>query len=74
MSQEEGGNYPDIPCTNIAYWDKRCGEFFEEKENFEKTYYKFISKIETYKPREYILEYLTPKKCADNFVKLINSF
>lgn len=74
MSQEEGGNYPDIPCTNIAYWDKRCGEFFEEKENFEEIYYKFINKLETYKPRKYILEYLTPKKCGENFVKLINSF
>ena len=74
MSQEEGSNFPDIPCTNIQYWDKRCGEFFEEKENFEETYYKFINKLETYKPREYILENLSPKKCAENFVKLINSF
>ena len=74
MSQEEGANYPDIPCTNIQYWDKRCGEYFIEKENFEETYYKFINKIGTYKPREYILDNLTPKKCADNFVKLINNF
>lgn len=27
MSQEHGSNYPNIPCTNIAYWDERCGEF-----------------------------------------------
>lgn len=74
MSQEEGSNFPNFPCTNIAYWDKRCGEFFEEKENFEETYNKFINKIETYKPREYVLENLSPKKCGENFIKLINSF
>lgn len=74
MSQEEGANYTDIPCTNISYWDKRCGEFFEEREQFEEIYYKFINKIDTYKPREYILENLSPEKCAENFVKLINSF
>ena len=74
MSQEEGANYLDIPCTNIAYWDERCGEYFNKKEDFEKTYNKFISKLETYKPREYILENLTPKKCGERFIELINSF
>jgi hypothetical protein len=74
MSQEEGANYKDIPCTNISYWDERCGEFFEEKDNFEKTYNNFINKINIYKPREYILENLTPKKCGENFIKLINDF
>lgn len=74
MSQEEGANYPNIQCTNISYWDERCGEFFEEKEEFTETYNKFINKIETYKPREYILENLSPKKCGENFKKLINDF
>jgi hypothetical protein len=74
MSQEYGYNYPDISASVIPYWDKRCGEFFVEKENFEEIYYKFIDKIETYKPREYILENLSPKKCGEYFIKLINSF
>jgi len=74
MSQEYGCNYPDIPGTVIPYWDNRCGEYFKEKENFEKTYYKFINKLDTYKPREYILENLSPKKCGERFIKLINSF
>jgi len=74
MSQEHGSRYENIPCTNITYWDERCGEFFEDKEQFTETYIKFINKIETYKPRDYILENLSPKKCAENFVKLINSF
>ena len=74
MSQEYGYNYPDIPATVIPYWDKRCGEYFKEKENFEETYYKFINKLDTYKPREYILENLSPEKCGERFIKLINSF
>jgi len=74
MSQEEGSNFPNIPCTNISYWDERCGEYFEEKEYFIETYNKFINKIESYKPREYILENLSPKKCGERFIELINSF
>lgn len=74
MSQEYGYNYPDIPATVIPYWDKRCGEYFKEKEIFEETYYKFINKLDTYKPREYILENLSPEKCGERFIKLINSF
>ena len=74
MSQEYGYNYPDIPATVIPYWDNRCGEYFYKKEDFEKTYNKFISKLETYKPREYILENLSPEKCGERFIKLINDF
>lgn len=74
MSQEYGYNYPNIPATVIPYWDKRCGEFFDEKEKFEETYYRFINNIKNYKPREYILENLSPEKCGENFIKLINNF
>ena len=74
MSQEEGGNYSNIPCTNIEYWDERCGEFFYREEEFEEAYNKFMSKIDTYKPREYILEHLSPEKCSKRFVELINSY
>lgn len=74
MSQEEGANYPNIPCSNISYWDERCGEFFYREEEFEDTYNKFMSKIDTYKPREYILEHLSPEKCSERFVDLINSY
>lgn len=74
MSQEEGANYPNIPCSNIAYWDERCGEFFYREEEFEDTYNKFMSKIDTYNPREYILEHLSPEKCSERLVELINSY
>lgn len=73
MSQEEGYNYPDIPANVIPYWDERCGEFFYREEEFEEAYNKFMSKIDTYKPREYILEHLSPEKCSELFLELINN-
>jgi len=74
MSQEYGYNYPDIPATVIPYWDARCGEFFYNKEDLETTYNKFLNKLETYRPRDYVIENLSPQKCGERFIELINSF
>ena len=74
MSQEHDSNYPNIPCTNIAYWDERCGEYFYKVEEFEPSYNEFITKLESYKPREYIVENLSPQKCGERFIELVNSF
>ena len=71
MNQEEGINYPDIPATSIPYWDNRCGESFYNKEEFEEKYNEFTSKLDTYKPREFVLDKLGIDKCANNFKKLI---
>ena len=74
MSQEYGYNYPDIPGTVIPYWDERCGEFFYKVEELETTYNKFITKLETYNPRAYIMENLSPQKCGERFIELVASF
>jgi len=73
MSQEYGSRYTDIPCSSIPYWDVRCGEFFYEKEEFEKTFDIFIHKLETYQPRQYVLEELSVNKCSDNLINLIGN-
>jgi hypothetical protein len=72
MNQEEGISYPNIPATSIPYWDNRCGSFFYKKEEFEEKYNEFITKLETYKPREFVLENLSVEKCAVNFKKLFS--
>ena len=72
MSQEYGGKYPNYPCNSIAYWDKRCGEFFFEQKDFPSTFELFLSKIDTYQPRQYILENLSVEKCAERWVDLTN--
>ena len=71
MNQETGVNYPNIPATSIPYWDNRCGEYFYIRENLEKIFNKFINNINSYNPREFILETLTTQKCSINFNNLI---
>jgi hypothetical protein len=71
MNQEEGANYDDIPATTISYWNEECGEYFYNAEELESTYAKFLSNLEKYQPRKYILENLSLEKCAERFVKLI---
>ena len=73
MSQEVGGNYNNIPCTTIPYWDERCGEYFYEETELETTFHIFTNKLDTYKPREYIHENLSVDVCFDNFNKLYES-
>ena len=72
MSQEQGYNYPNIPCTTIPYWSDKCGEIFYEKEEFECKYNEFINKLETYEPRQYILENLSLEKCSNNLINLLD--
>lgn len=70
MSQEVGGNYNNIPCTTIPYWDERCGEYFYEESELEQTFHIFTNKLETYKPREYIHENLSVDVCFEKFAML----
>ena len=72
MNQEEGYNYPEISGTVIPYFDKRCGEYFYKEDEFVEKYNKFISKLSTYKPREFVLENLSVEVCGERLKKLIN--
>jgi hypothetical protein len=71
MKQEYGSSYDDIPATTIPYWDERCGEYFHNPTEVEDKFDIFISKIDTYKPREYIVENLSIEKCEEKLIKLI---
>lgn len=73
MNQEYGSRYEPIPCTSVPYWDERCGEIFYKQEEYGPKFDEFISKLDTYKPREYILENLSVEKCAERFKNLISS-
>ena len=71
MNQEMGQNYPSIPATSIPYWDNRCGEYFYDLNDLEKTFNKFINNLDTYKPREYILENISIEKCEEKLLSLL---
>jgi hypothetical protein len=73
MNQEYGYAYDDIPGTAIPYWDSRCGESFYTINELENSFNIFLSKLESYKPREYVIENLSFKKCDEKLTDLINS-
>jgi glycosyltransferase involved in cell wall biosynthesis len=72
LNQEFGSRYDNIPATSIPYWDNRCGEHFTNANELPNVFAKFITNLNNYKPREYILENLSFDKCEEKFIKLIN--
>ena len=72
MNQEEGNNYPDYKGTCIPYWDSTCGEYFYDESELKATFDLFISKMNTYTPREYILNHLSPEVCEKAFVSVFS--
>jgi hypothetical protein len=73
MNQEYGSNYSDIPATTISYWDERCGEYFYNENEFENIYNLFIHKLDTYKPREFVLENLSIESCENKLINFIEN-
>ena len=72
LNQEVGCNYANLPATTIGYWDERCGEYFYEAKELEKTFELFMGKLQTYRPREFILEQLSVEPCAKRFMELVS--
>lgn len=60
-------------ATTIPYWDKRCGMFFYTEEELEETFNLFISNLDNFKPREYVLENLSYQACKEKWDNLIKS-
>jgi len=73
MNQECGYSYSNIPATTVPYWDERCGEVFYQYHELEKTYNLFISKLEMYKPREFILENLSVEICENKLIHFVKN-
>jgi hypothetical protein len=72
MNQEYRSRYSDIPATTIPYWDERCGEFFYNANDLEDKFQLFVSKLDQYKPRDFIFENLSIEKCEDKLFEVIN--
>ena len=58
--------------SSIPYWDERCGEFFYDASELKKTFELFISKINTYKPREFIIQNLSQESCSEKWNHLLS--
>lgn len=59
--------------STVPYWDDRCGEYFYTVDELEKTFDKFIGKIDTYKSREYVLENVSMEACYKKWDNLLTS-
>jgi len=59
------------PVSSVPYWDRRCGIKFTGLENFENSLKIFLENLESFKPREYIMENLTLEKCAERYVQIV---
>lgn len=74
MADEYNSNYPrHFAATTTPYWDERCGEQFFNVNEFDAKFRLFLSKLDTYKPREYILENLSFAKCEERFIETVNN-
>jgi len=71
MNQEYGQHYSDIPATTIPYWDERCGEYFYDMTDFQEKSRKFFNNLDTYFPREYVLENLSSSVCEKRFIDMV---
>ena len=73
MSQEYGSNYSNYEATTIPYWSEECGEYFYEQHEFEDKFNLFMSKLDTYESRKFILEKLSIEVCEQKLINLIKS-
>ena len=57
----------DFLATSAPYFDDRCGIKHSDLSRFDE----FLDRINEFSPREYILENLTLKKCASEYLSLL---
>ena len=68
--------YPDKvqyqPVSSVPYWDDRCGLKFMNFEDFEEKLVAFLGflKINSFNPRQYILENLSLEICAQKYLDI----
>lgn len=79
MDQEIGSNrnkYKGLYGETIPYWDKSCGEFFYDKNEFENSFKIFIDNLDNYNPRQFVKNVLsneiTLKKWEEFLVNIDN--
>jgi len=71
MNQEYGQHYANVPATTISHWDDSCGEVFYDVNEFGEKINLFLSNLNTYKPREFILEKLSMDVCEQQLINII---
>jgi hypothetical protein len=58
------------PVSSVPYWDERCGVKFSSADDFDEKLGLFLANIDTFWPRDYILENLTLEICAEKYLQI----
>lgn len=58
------------PVSSVPYWDERCGLKFQDINHFDAALTGFLAKLETFTPRQYIMENLTLEQCAKHYISI----
>ncbi len=58
------------PVSSVPYWDDRCGLKFRNRDEFEPRLTEFLQNLDSYKPRDYIMENLTLEICAQKYLDI----
>lgn len=61
------------PATSVPYFDKRCGEIVDNAIINRDHLEQFVNNLNTYDPRQYILDNHTLVKGAENYVTLLKA-
>ena len=65
--------YPQkLSATVASYWDSRCGMKVYSNEEFVEALPHFISKLDSFRPSEYVQETLSDEVCFMRFLKALN--
>jgi len=83
LAWDQGGYWQDpsyfpdkvqfAPVSSVPYWDERCGIKFKDIHEFPIKLQEFLEnlRLKKFSPRNYILENLTLKKCAKNYLEIL---
>lgn len=63
ISYKEDQRLYKLNATSVPYWDKRCGDLFYQKEEFDTKVIQMSQEYAKYTPRNYILDTLSPTAC-----------
>ena len=82
MAWDRGGYWQDPdyfpdkvkyqPVSSVPYWDDRCGIKFTGAADFEEKLRLFLTGLNKFKPRDYIMENLTLEICAEKYLQIYN--
>jgi len=61
------------PVSSVPYWDERCGRKFTGIHDFKENLDIFLTNKASFKPRDYVVENLSVEKCAEEYLKIVQS-